>query len=161
MIHINCVDIATGSNKTGTNKSDNLSPLSTQAPAQVESTQSAPEGIFTTNNTTSSCKKQPTVLLQTAWAVASSAPGSSGVTVRILFDSGSQLSYVTKRLKGQLRLKSVKIEKLHLNTFGTCHYKTQESSVLKLYLPGQTPGETIGISALTSPVICSPLPSAV
>jgi len=67
------------------------------------------------------------VLLQTAWAVASSAPGSSGVTVRILFDSGSQLSYVTERLKGQLRLKSVKIEKLHLNTFGTCHYKTQES----------------------------------
>ena len=66
-----------------------------------------------------------------------------------------------QRLKRQLRLKPVKIEKLHLNTFGTRHYKTQECSVVKLYLQGHAQGEVISISALTSPVICSPLPSAV
>ena len=108
---------------SGAKESDNPPSPSTQAPAQVESTQSASEGIFTTNNTTSSCKKQPTVLLQTAQAVASSAPGSSGVTVRILFNSGSQLSYFTERL----RLKQVKIEKLHLNM--SAHATIQDSRV--------------------------------
>ena len=66
-----------------------------------------------------------------------------------------------ERLKGQLRLKPVKIEKLHLNTFGTRHYKTQECSVVKLYLQGHAQGEAISISALASPVICSPLSSTV
>jgi len=100
-------------------------------------------------------------LLQTAQAIALSSPGSSGVSVRVLFDSGSQLSYVTENLKRQLRLKPVKIERLHLNTFGTRNYKTQECNVVKLFLQGHEQGEAISISALTSPVICSPLPSAV
>ena len=72
-------------------ESDNP-PTSSQAPAQVESTQPHPNGIFTTNNTTSASKQQPTVLLQTAQAIATSNPGSLSVTVRVLFDSGSQLS---------------------------------------------------------------------
>ena len=36
------------------------------------------------------------------------------VPVRVLFDRGSQLSYITEKLQNQLRLKPVKIEKLHL-----------------------------------------------
>ena len=88
---------------------------------------------------------------------------SSGpfIPVRVLFDSGSQLSYITEKLQSQLSLKPIKIEKLHLNTFGTRNYKTQACNVIKFYLQGLDQREKCSISALTSPVICSPLPSAV
>ena len=85
----------------------------------------------------------------------------SSVPVRVLFDSGSQLSYITDKLQTQLQLKPVKIEKLLLNTFGTRGYKTQACNVVKLYLQGLEGVEKVSNSALTSPVICSPLSSAV
>ena len=75
------------------------------------------KGTVTTNSA-SLVKNQQTVLLQTAHALASANPGGSTVCVRILFDSGSQLSYVTERLRAQLGLRQTRIEKLHLNTFG-------------------------------------------
>ena len=115
----------------------------------------------TTTTTTNSIKKRQTVLLQTAQAMASSDVDGSSIPVRVLFDSGSQLSYITERLQDQLRLKPLRFEKLHLNTFGTQSYKTQACAVVRLYLRGCHDGETVAISALTSPVICSPLPSAV
>ena len=100
-------------------------------------------------------------MLQTAKAMAFSDVDGFSVSVRVLFDSGSQLSYITERLQNQLQLKPVKIEKLHLNTFGTCGYKTQACNVVKLYLQRFEGGEKFSILALTSPVICSTIPSAV
>ena len=38
------------------------------------------------------------------------------VPARVLFDNGSQLSYVTEHLMKQLNLKPTKVEKIHLNT---------------------------------------------
>ena len=55
----------------------------------------------------------------------------------------------------------MKIEKLHLNTFGHNSYKTQHCAVVNFYLQGLQQSEATRISALTSPSICSPLPSAV
>lgn len=55
------------------------------------------------------------ILLQTLHAMISA---SATVPVHVLFDSGNHLSYVTKRLQQQLNFKPVRIEKLHLNTFG-------------------------------------------
>lgn len=54
-----------------------------------------------------------------------------------------------------------RIKKLHLNTFGCDGYKTQACAVVKLYIQGLHQEETKGISAMTSPSICSPLPSAI
>ena len=101
------------------------------------------------------------ILLQTAHAMASATAGGTSVPVRVLFDNGSQLSYVTERLQRQLNLKPTRIEKLHLNTFGRDGYKTQACAVVKLYIQGLHRGEPISISAMTSPLICSPLPSAI
>ena len=115
----------------------------------------------TTTTTTNNIKSRQTVLLQTAQAMASRDIDGSSIPVRVLFDSGSQLSYITERLQDQLHLKPFKFEKLHLNTFGTQNYKTQACAVVRLYLKGRPNGESVAISALTSPVICSPLPSAV
>ena len=50
------------------------------------------EGTISTSSA-SVAKNQQTVLLQTAYALASANPGDASVCVRILFDSGSQLSY--------------------------------------------------------------------
>ena len=100
-------------------------------------------------------------MLQTAHAMVSATPDGPSVPVRILFDNGSQLSYVTEALQRQLGLKLVKIEKLHLNTFGHNSYKTQHCAVVNFYLQGLQQSEATRISALTSPSIFSPLPSAV
>ena len=89
------------------------------------------------------------------------SPNGPSVPVRVLFDSGSQLSYVTERVQRQLNIKSTKIEKLHLNTFGHNSYKTQECTVVNLYLQGLQQPKATKLSALTSPSICFPLPSAI
>ena len=70
-----------------------------------------------------------TVLLQTAHAIALATPSDPSSPVHILFDSGSQLSYITERLRQQLNLKPTRIEKLCLNTFGHQGYKTQSCAV--------------------------------
>ena len=44
--------------------------------------------------------------------------GTKSTRVKILFDNGSQRSYVTDNLKSRLGLNSTKSEMLHLNTFG-------------------------------------------
>ena len=87
--------------------------------------------------------------------------GERSIPVRILFDTESQQSYVTENLCNKLRLKPVKREKLSLNTFGENRYKTQKCDRVNLQL--QKPGisETVDISALKFPVICSALPSKV
>ena len=94
------------------------------------------EATPTSANTTSVSKNHRTVLLQTAHATAFASPNGPSLPVRVLFDNGSQLSYVTETLKRQLNLKSMKIEKLHLNTFGHNSFRTQECAVVSFYLQG-------------------------
>ena len=54
-----------------------------------------PEPVETTANTFNTAKGSKLVLLQTARAVASDDTSGRSVNVRILFDTGSQRSYVT------------------------------------------------------------------
>ena len=54
--------------------------------------------------------------------------------VRILFDNGSQRSYVTDSLRSRLELSPIRREKLNLNTFGDSKFKTQNCEVVKVYL---------------------------
>ena len=128
----------------------------------TESTNGESNNEATSSTHTSSvAKNQRTILLQTAHALAFADPRGPTAQVRILFDSGSQLSYVTEELRHRLNPKHTKIERLHLNTFGSHNYKTQACAVVRLYLRAHHQGEPVAISALTSPVICSPLPSAI
>ena len=57
------------------------------------------------------------VLLQTARAVISNVDETAQVGVRILFDSGSQRSYVTERIVKLLSLSPITKESVSLNTF--------------------------------------------
>ncbi|CAB4006955.1 G2 M phase-specific E3 ubiquitin- ligase, partial [Paramuricea clavata] len=100
------------------------------------------------------------VLLQTARAVATNEDGSKTCPVRILFDSGSQRSYLTDDLKRKLNLNPIKTETLYLNTFGDSKHERKSCQLFNLNLRDRD-NEITPIWALNFPVICSPLPSTV
>ena len=116
--------------------------------------------IKPTVTTTSMYRNKGKVLLQTAKAQAYSEDGSTSAKVRILFDSGSQRTYITNNLQRRLRLKPKKSESIQLNTFGDNKFKRQTCNNVELLLENSS-GERIHLTALSVPVICSPLPSAV
>ena len=68
--------------------------------------------------------------MQTATAVATNEDQNKSKTVRVLFDSGSQRSYITDGVRRKLGLKSANIETLHLNTFGDGTYRKQRCEVV-------------------------------
>ena len=98
------------------------------------------------------------VLLQTAQAIAGNESIQRETRVRVLFDSGSQRSYVTEDLCHCLGLTPVRAEKLHLNTFGDTRFKPRQCKLYKLHLRNSQFSEKIEITALSFPVICSTLP---
>ena len=109
---------------------------------------------------TTCAKTKENVLLQTATATALNEDGSKSTTVRILFDTGSQRSYITDNLKTRLGLKTTKTKTLQLNTFGEKGYRKQRCNVAAVRLKTNA-RELLEISALSYPVICSPLPGKV
>ena len=115
----------------------------------------------TTANTINTVKSGQLVLLQTARAEATNGSETSIENVRILFDNGSQRSYITDSLKTRLGLSPIRKEKLNLNTFGDSKFKTQNCDVVTVYL--QKPGSEnlYCINALSFPTKCAALPSPV
>ncbi|KAL9977060.1 hypothetical protein ACROYT_G014424 [Oculina patagonica] len=84
----------------------------------------------TTQLTTSTSSNKGSVLLQTATAIATNDEGTKSTTIRVLFDNGSQRSYITDNLRSRLQLKPLQKEKLNLNTFGEARYKKQNCDVV-------------------------------
>ena len=101
-----------------------------------------------------------TVCLQTARTTATNSDGSKSTTIRILFNSGSQRSYVSNRVKTTLKLKPVKNETLNSNTFGNYKFCKQNCDLVELNLKDKDHG-IVTIKALSFPVICSSLPSRI
>ena len=118
-----------------------------------EDKQEEPESV-----TATSTIKRKRILLQTARTFAYKDSDENKIPVRILFDSGSQNSYVTNELKDRLNLGSVGQETLNLNTFGNNKFHKQTCSQVKLNIEifGQ---QHIEINALSYPTICSPIKS--
>ena len=108
--------------------------------------------------TTAKTATKGTVLLQTASCMA--VNGSNSIPVRVLFDNGSQRSYVSSSVTSCLNLKPVNSENLHINTFGDTSYRKQKCNVVKLCLQTRN-NEKLDLYAVNFPVICSPLPSRV
>ena len=104
-----------------------------------------------TTTTTSSTKVKGNVFLQTATTIAANHDRSKSVPVRILFDNGSQRSYVTGSIKSKLRLSSTLSETLYLNTFGVNAYRKQRCQVMPLPLTTKT-DEFVEISVLNFPL---------
>ena len=142
------------------------SSRNTNTPPHYESgVQSATdnENSSTTTATTTSenANAKHRVLLQTATAIATNEEGTKSTTIRVLFNNGSQRSYITDSLRSRLQLKSLNTEQLNLNTFGESKFKKQSCDIVNLQLRKTEHDDPITISALTFPVICSPLPAKV
>ena len=110
--------------------------------------------------TAASSETKGHVLLQTATALATNQDGSKSTRVKILFDCGSQRSYLTDSLKSRLSLKPTRTETLQLNTFGERNFRKQKCDVVTLHLESCN-DETVDVSVLSFPAICSPLPTKV
>ncbi len=88
----------------------------------------------TVTSATSTSRKGKAVLLQTARCIASSVNNTRSTSVRVLFDTGSQRTYVTNNLKSRLTLKPMEKENLRLNTFGDDRIRKETCDVVKLSL---------------------------
>jgi hypothetical protein len=100
-----------------------------------------------------------TVLLQTARAIATN--GKKSIPVRVLFDTGSQRTYITNSVQKRLNLKPTSKETLNLNTFGDNTFKRKNCDVYKLTLESRTTRDSVEITAINFPTICSPVRSRV
>lgn len=160
-----CPRNANSSNNNNNNAQNTERPLnsdrSTQERPRDQTINERENTGITTATTTNRESSKPNcrVLLQTA--VATNEDGTRSTVVRLLFDSGSQRSYITENLRATLHLKSLQTERLNLNTFGEAKYKKQNCDVVKLQVRRSGCEDAIKISALTFPVICSPLPGKV
>lgn len=70
-------------------------------------------------STNASTNSSASVLLQTAIAEVKNASNEANKRARILFDSGSQLSYISPELRHILNLKTIEIKDVYIKTFGS------------------------------------------
>ena len=76
--------------------------------------------------------------------------------VRVLFDSGSQRSYVINRVKTHLSLDTEQAETMLIKTFRSDKENKQECEVVRLGMDLKY-GTTFEMSLFTVPFICEPL----
>ena len=96
---------------------------------------------------------QGNVLLQTAYVKVGDLHSQKDTKVNILFDTGSQRSYISQELKDYLKLPVLRKERILIKVFGKKHtyVQTVEIVPLKLY----TPTDHIHIEVICTPTICS------
>ena len=90
------------------------------------------EVLETANITSNVARSNKVLLLQTARPFACSKEGGVSAKIRILFDTGGQRTYVKEALCRCLRLKPVKKERLHLNTFGEPTFKERTCDLIQI-----------------------------
>ena len=111
------------------------------------------------NATTMASKGKEGILLQTAQAIVYGEDANKKTRVNILFDGGSQRSYVTEELRKKLGLKGEIKETVNVNTFGTSQRIKYNSELVRINV--EVEGEVVPIKALSFPTICSPIANRV
>ena len=97
-------------------------------------------------------------LLQTARAQICNIETEETLTTRILFDTGSQRTYITKNLRKLLKLKTLRTENVIINTFGKLHEpKLETLDVVQAKVKHRFTNEYTFIEALCYPLLCKPL----
>lgn len=95
------------------------------------------------------------ILLQTARASVFSNDKSVSKSFRILFDTGSQLSYVSPKVKDCLNLKPLSQSKVSVKVFGGTH-SLQTLDQVNIFVKDSSGFESICVNAYVSD-ICQPL----
>ena len=98
------------------------------------------------------------VMLQTAHAVVSgTGPDATFLMARDILDTCSQRSYLSWRLKEDLKLPFICTEKLMIKTFGSEEGQMQECEAVQFSLRGLDNDLNCYMTAFVVPVICAPL----
>ena len=97
------------------------------------------------------------VLLQTATANVSNPRSGKTVQARLVFDSGSQRSYITNSLRSSLELPSLRYENLVIKTFRAGSGQPKRCDVVQLCVSKAGGGLNLHVDAYDVPSICAPL----
>ena len=96
-----------------------------------------------------------TILLQTARASVLDLDNGNSCNTRILFDTGSQRSFITENVRKRLRLKTVRTEKISISVFGGSKECRLESlDVVEFKIKHRFENSYSVVEALVYPVIC-------
>ena len=96
------------------------------------------------------------VLLQTAVGLVKGFNHSDPeISIRIIFDSGSQRSYISKSSRKKLGLPALKYGKLLIKTFGQENEQLRTSEVVELFVRGLDRNHEVPVTAYTIPLICT------
>ena len=118
---------------------------------------SAPEFTPSATGTTLYFETTKTVLLQTAVAgVYNPTDHSQRRRIRVVLDSGSQRSYLTERMKQDLRLEAVSTQLLSIATFGSKRAQAKPCDVVTLGILTRS-GPDLKVNFFVVPHICDPL----
>ena len=104
----------------------------------------------------SSPKIKANVFLQTADVIVENPLNSKQVKVKVLFDSGSQRTYVSDRIKNFLNITPERSENVNISTFGNTNSDIKTVDIVKLNLLTQS-NEKLTVHAMSYPYICAPL----
>uniref|UniRef100_A0A7M5WXV2 DUF1758 domain-containing protein n=1 Tax=Clytia hemisphaerica TaxID=252671 RepID=A0A7M5WXV2_9CNID len=98
------------------------------------------------------------VLLQTATSDIFGSSCHYSVKTRLLFDTGSQRSYITTELKERLKLKCVRKENVVIKTFGNLNNaEIKRLEVVQFKVKHRKSSKYVLVEALCVPDICSPI----
>ena len=111
-----------------------------------------------TSLTTNFSSNKNNVLLQMATANVSNLTSNPiSEDVQIVFDSGSQRTYVSDSLRKRLKLQTIRTERIVINTFGNDEIRAQDTDIVLMKL--FTDSKIFFVEAICSPIICTDLAS--
>ena len=97
------------------------------------------------------------VLLKTAVGELSDVPKSKSDQNRVLFDDGSQRTYILENVCERLNLTVIRQDTLVIKPFGSDNQVKKVLNVVQLLVRNKKDGSFVFIEALVVPFICSPL----
>lgn len=99
------------------------------------------------------------ILLQTAQAlIGNRETNEDGMRARVIFDSGSQKSYITQRARDQLNLPTISTDSLLIKTFGTdVNGHSTEYDKVRVVIKNVNKWSSREIEAFVVPTICAPI----
>ena len=162
---------AQGSNLVKINSHDGVMPINDQGqghsssqsgvkfrPAASQSTNLREPQQPRSSATTMYVDSKNAVLLQTAKGYIS-APSNQrqSAVARIIFDSGSQRSYISQRLRDHLSLPTIGNEIVTIKTFGNDEGQTQSYDITQFSVRSPYWDTTLFMTAYVVPVVCAPL----
>ena len=133
---------------------DLTQPLASDPPTRTSPIEEAPQSLTTTSTPQASSSR---TLLQTA-AVHARAAGSGLLRCRLLLDSGSEMSFITRSLARRLNARTCESRAFAVEGFGGTCAGTKRHERVRVTLLNKRTGREICLDFWTVDNLCSPVP---